>query len=241
MAPIVKEVTTQAEFSAAIDCFWDSNYDPYTSFMNILFPISVATEEGYAKAVAESKVRLWSYHEQDPTSHWIYVTDDEDTKEVVYSGAHWNFHETSSPYKDSAPELVALWYPEGVGRDFASRVLNQIYRFRGEQLDYMFTYTNQRNKGYGSMLMQWGMERAERMGVEVVVESSEMGYSLYKKFGLRSIEKIAVDMRVENPTNTWRRLESDFGPVLIWWMWKPRDGIYVAGKTELPWVAKRPA
>ncbi|TGO13146.1 hypothetical protein BTUL_0076g00460 [Botrytis tulipae] len=80
MAPIVKEVTTQAEFSAVIDCFWDSNYDPYTSFMNILFPISEATEEGYAKAVAESKVRLWSYHEQDHTSHWIYVTDDEDTK-----------------------------------------------------------------------------------------------------------------------------------------------------------------
>ncbi|TGO46104.1 hypothetical protein BOTNAR_0613g00010 [Botryotinia narcissicola] len=180
------EVTTQAEFSAVVDCFWDSNYDPYTSFMNILFPISEATEESYAKAVAEPKVRLWFYHEQDPTSHWIYVSDDEDTKGVVYSGAHWNFHETSSPYKD--------------------------------ELDYMFTYTNQRNKGYGSMLMQWGMKRAKRMGVEVVVESSEMGYSLYKKFGLRSIEKIAVDMRVDNPTNTWRRLESDFGQVLIWWM-----------------------
>ncbi|KAF7900012.1 hypothetical protein EAF00_004348 [Botryotinia globosa] len=191
MAPIVKEVTTQAEFSAVVD------------------------------SVAESKVRLWSYHEQDPTSHWIYVTDDEDTKGVVYSGAHWNFHETSSPYKDGAPG-ERLWRSHC-------------------QLDDMFTYTNQRNKGYGSMLMQWGMERAERMGVEVVVEFSEMGYSLYKKFGLRSIEKIAVDMRVEIPTNTWGRLESDFGPVLIWWMWKPRDGIYVAGKTELPWVAKRPA
>ena len=68
-----------------------------------------------------------------------------------------------------------------------------------------------------------------------------MCYSLYKKFGLRSIEKIAVDMRVDNPSSIWRRLESDFDPVLIWWMWKPRDGIYVAGKTELSWVAKRPA
>ncbi|TGO73707.1 hypothetical protein BELL_0338g00060 [Botrytis elliptica] len=70
--------SAQAEFSAVVDCFWDSNYDPYTSFMNILFPISEATEEGYAKAVAESKVRLWSYHEQDPTSHWMSYTSGED-------------------------------------------------------------------------------------------------------------------------------------------------------------------
>lgn len=50
--------------------------------------------------------------------------------------------------------------------------------------------------------MQWEMERAERMGAEVVVESSKMGYSFYKKFGLRSIKKIAVDMRVDNPSST---------------------------------------
>ncbi|ESZ90183.1 GNAT family acetyltransferase [Sclerotinia borealis F-4128] len=184
--------------------------------MNVLFPISEATEEEYAKAVAESNTRLWSFHQEDPSSR----------------GAHWNFHETSSPYKEVVPELVALWHPEGVGRDFASRVLNQVYWFIGErlwrphcQLDYMFTYTNQRCKGYGSMLMQWGMERAEKMGLEVIVESSEMGYSLYKEFGLRPIEKIAVDMRVENPSNTWRRLESDLGPVLIWWMRKPHGGV----------------
>ncbi|KAI9647890.1 hypothetical protein NHQ30_004278 [Ciborinia camelliae] len=208
MAAIIKEVTTEAEFSAVVDCFCDANCDPYTSFMNILVPVSEATEEAYAKGVAEFKARL--------------------------CGARWNFHETSSPYKDGAPELVAYWHPEGVGRDFASKVLNQIYRSRGEQLDYMFTYTKQRCRGYGSMVMQWGMERAEKMGLEVIVEASAMGYPLYKKFGLRAIEKIAVDMRVDNPSNTWRRLESDLGPVLIWWMWKLHGDVYVAGKTELP-------
>jgi hypothetical protein len=90
------------------------------------------------------------------------------------------------------------------------------------------------------MLMQWGMQRAEEMGLEVVVESSEMGHDLYKKFGLRTIEKIALDMRIDRPSNTWRRLESDLGDVMLWWMWKPHGRLYEAGKMELPWVAKRP-
>lgn len=88
-------------------------------------------------------------------------------------------------------------------------------------------------------MMKWGMDIAEEMGVEVVVEASDHGIHLYKKFGLRTIEKICVDTLVDNPSNLWKKLESDTGNILMWWMWKPHGGIYEAGKTELPWVAKR--
>lgn len=268
MAPIIKEVTNEAEFSAVVDCFWNATYNPYTSFMNILFPIWEPTEEGYAKALAESKTRLWSFHINDPSSRWLYVTDDSDGKNEVYSGAHWNFHKDVSPYKDGAPQLVAAWYPEGEGRVFASRVLNQIYRYRGmrlwrpharefsiylfvsvvkrqtnppiPELDYMFTEVRHRRKGYASMLMQWGMDHADEMGLEVVVEASDQGVDLYRKFGLTPVDKIAVDMHIDNPSNTWRKMESDFGTVLITWMWKPHGGVIEEGKTEFPWLAKRP-
>ncbi|PQE20025.1 hypothetical protein CJF31_00011858 [Rutstroemia sp. NJR-2017a BVV2] len=246
MAPIIKEVTTLPELSAAMTCLWNAAYNPYSPIMSVLFPVWEATEEGYAQALAEATSRVWGFHQHDASSHWIYVTDDEDGKGEVCSVAHWNFHDQISPYKDGAPELVAFWHPEGTGREFASRALNQVYRFRGErmwrphcQLDYMFTDVPYRGKGYASMLMQWGMQRAEEKGLEVVVESSEMGHDLYKKFGLRTIEKIALDMRVERPSNTWRRLQSDLGDVLLWWMWKPSGGVYEVGKMELPWVAKR--
>jgi ribosomal protein S18 acetylase RimI-like enzyme len=102
----------------------------------------------------------------------------------------------------------------------------------------MVTCPEHRRKGYGSMLMKWGMDIANQMGVEVLVEASEQGIHLYKKFGLRTIEKVAVDTLVENPSNTWRRFESDLRGVQFWWMWKPHGGIYEQGKTELPWVAK---
>lgn len=54
----------------------------------------------------------------------------------------------------------------------------------------------------------------------------------------KSIQKIAVDTMIDNPSNTWKRLESDLGNTMYWWMWKPREGIYEAGKTVLPLEAK---
>jgi GNAT superfamily N-acetyltransferase len=103
----------------------------------------------------------------------------------------------------------------------------------------MFTYPRERRKGYGGMLMKWGMEKAAEMGVEVAVEASDQGYGLYKKHGLRTIQKMAIDTIIDQPSNLWKRLESDFGDTLIWWMWKPVHGIYEMGKTELPWEATK--
>jgi hypothetical protein len=102
----------------------------------------------------------------------------------------------------------------------------------------MFTHPTERRKGYGSMLMKWGMDIADKMAVEVIVEASDQGIHLYKKFGLRTIEKICVDTLIEKPSIIWKKMESEFGHTLIWWMWKPHGGIYEAGKTVLPWMAK---
>lgn len=102
----------------------------------------------------------------------------------------------------------------------------------------MFTAPKERLRGYGSILMKWGMDIADSMGVEVIVEAREAGVHLYKKFGLRTIEKISVDTLVDNPTPLWKRMQSDFGTVVISWMWKPHGGLYESGKTDVPWEAK---
>ncbi|KAF4626960.1 hypothetical protein G7Y89_g11196 [Cudoniella acicularis] len=239
MAPFLKEVTTKEELDRVTDCMWESYHVPYTPFINILFPVFANTDEGYSAAVAESKTRLWSHHVDDLTSKWVYVTDESGE---VFSGAHWIFHEVST-YLNGAPTIDATWHPEGEGRKFASHVVNQVYGSRGQrlrrphaQLDMMFTHPKQRRKGYGSMLMKWGMDRAEEMGLEVYVEASEEGSFLYYQFGLRTIDRLAIDTFVENPSNTWRRLESDFANFLMRLMWKPHGGIYQAGETELPWL-----
>jgi predicted acetyltransferase len=42
----------------------------------------------------------------------------------------------------------------------------------------MFTYPKERNKGYASMLIEWGMKKAEEMKLEVLVEASLMAVPL---------------------------------------------------------------
>lgn len=64
---------------------------------------------------ARQDLSLRSFHVNDPSSRWVYVTDDLDEKNEVYGCAHWNFHKDESPYKDGAPTLLADWFP-GRGR-----------------------------------------------------------------------------------------------------------------------------
>lgn len=131
MPAVLIEVTSEAELGATVDCLWDSYSEPYESFLQILFPIFEHTDKEYKEKVAASKATLWAQHIQDKSSHWVFVADSESGK--VLSGAHWNFHETS-PFVNGTPNLVATWYPEGEGRNFASHILNQVYGPRGNRL-----------------------------------------------------------------------------------------------------------
>lgn len=126
-----KEITTEAEFSRVIDCMWPAYSNPYIPFLQILFPVFSPTAEGYQAAVDGSKIGMWTTHSSDPSSHWVAVVDS-DTGEV-FAGAHWNFHKVS-PFLNGAPTLIAMWHPEGESREFASRMLNQVYGGRGSKM-----------------------------------------------------------------------------------------------------------
>ncbi|KAF2137611.1 uncharacterized protein K452DRAFT_291428 [Aplosporella prunicola CBS 121167] len=47
-------------------------------------------------------------------------------------------------------------------------------------------------KGIGAILMQWGMDQADKDGLPIYLESTPAGYSLYKKMGLETIGEIKV-------------------------------------------------
>jgi hypothetical protein len=128
MPAIFKEIIAATEFGAVVDCMWESYSDPYISIMQILCPIFDNTEEEYQTSLTESKTRLWAQHTSDPSSRWVAVVDSETG--AVLAGAHWNFHR-GSPFINGPLTLVATWYPEGEGRQFANHVINQVYGNRG--------------------------------------------------------------------------------------------------------------
>ncbi|KAK7713466.1 hypothetical protein SLS64_004716 [Diaporthe eres] len=47
---------------------------------------------------------------------------------------------------------------------------------------------------YPSLLLQWGIDKADQRGVEIYLESSLAGTPLYEKFGLRTLKVFNFDM-----------------------------------------------
>lgn len=74
---------------------------PFSGFWEIL--------KGESLEEWDARQKLWHHH--DPTSHWIYITEDKTGK--VAGAMQWNIHDTN-PYGDGAPKLSADWWPEGM-------------------------------------------------------------------------------------------------------------------------------
>lgn len=51
-----------------------------------------------------------------------------------------------------------------------------------------------RRKGVGTMLMRWGVEMADELGLEGYLEATMMGKPLYEKFGFQVVDKVRYDM-----------------------------------------------
>ena len=49
------------------------------------------------------------------------------------------------------------------------------------------TKPKHQGKGVGSMLLQWGTERADGAGLEIYLESTKEGKPLYEKFGFETV------------------------------------------------------
>jgi len=91
------ELTTEDEFQRVVDVELEAYSKPYNGFWDLLVGASQD----------EWRARQWSWHTGDPSSHWVYVTDDA-TGDVI-GATNWNIHDTKSPWVEGAPMLTAYW------------------------------------------------------------------------------------------------------------------------------------
>lgn len=120
----LKECLDRSTFSRIVDCEWAAYYNPYHPFMQVLFPVLGGSPESRTAAIEESKERQWQWHRGDPTSHWLYVEDDQTGE--VFGGAQWHVHE-KNPFDGPQPKLEAYWWPEGECKRFVNEMLGQVY------------------------------------------------------------------------------------------------------------------
>ncbi|KAL9003985.1 MAG: hypothetical protein Q9188_003170 [Gyalolechia gomerana] len=235
MALKLSEVNLDHEFNELIECEWISYESPYNGFFQIYCPTVGPGPNPRQASMKESTERQLAWHKDDPTSTWLKVVDKESGK--VVGGAQWNVY-LENPYPDGVEHTDAFWWPEGEGRKYASMALEQWYTPRGKRmnkphilLNICFVHPAHRRRGVGSLLVSWGVQRADELDLEVFIEAVEPGVPLYLKHGFRVIDQHWVDPKVPNPSEEWIQLKEKIPPIPWTFMWRPRKGTY----TKLPW------
>jgi len=116
-------------------------------------------------------------------------------------------------------EASTLRYdPVNIITDLLSLVVDQAYRGRGA----------------GRMLIRFGTDKADELGIETVVSSLPSAKGAYEKCGLGAIEIIPADVDVPDPSPRWQELQDD--DLSGWLMWRPIGHDYMEGIDKAPWL-----
>ncbi|KAF2000494.1 acyl-CoA N-acyltransferase [Amniculicola lignicola CBS 123094] len=62
-------------------------------------------------------------------------------------------------------------------------------------LDTLATKTAHMGKGAGSLLIRWGVERADAIGVECYLEANILAVPLYERFGFQRVGSFPIDLK----------------------------------------------
>ncbi|KAL8808964.1 MAG: hypothetical protein Q9223_003747 [Gallowayella weberi] len=240
MGLTLREVVSDDEFNEIIECEWTSYETPFNGFFQIYCPTIGTGSDARSESIKECTNRQLSWHKEDPTSRWLKVLDTESGH--VAGGAQWNIYR-ENPYPNGVEHTDAYWWSEGEGRKFASMALKQWYAPRGERmnkphvlLNICFVHPDHRRRGVGSLLVDWGVKKADELGLETFIEAAEPGVPLYLSHGFGAMDEFWVDPKVEDPSEEWKQLKEKIPPIRWVFMWRPQRGRIEEGKTIVPWV-----
>ncbi|PQE05324.1 hypothetical protein CJF31_00008844 [Rutstroemia sp. NJR-2017a BVV2] len=163
-----------------------------------------------------SRYALW--HRSDPTSRWIYVSD---TSGKVLGAMQWNIHE-KNPYEQGAPKLPAYWWPEGDMKTLSDIALVNFFKDRPRRMSKPhFQY---RHRGVASMMMKWGLQKADVQDLDTFVESTEDGRGLYEAHEFAVIDKIYLDAEISAPSEEYSKLRNKLLPLTGYVMVRKQGG-----------------
>lgn len=89
------------------------------------------------------------------------------------------------------------------------------------------------------MLLRWGTQKADKLGLEAFVEATDDGKPCYEQHGFTYMNTFYLDSAKRNPSQKWMEMSDELKtPVHAYLMWRPKGGIFEEGKTVVPWDNK---
>ncbi|KAI1134394.1 hypothetical protein F5Y05DRAFT_398628 [Hypoxylon sp. FL0543] len=219
MALKLHELATDNELKAMVAVEHEAYDDPFNGFWEML---KCSSQDEFC-------ARQLSWHRHDPSSHWLYVTDEE-TGDVV-GGIQWNIYGTD-PYAKEQPPLTAYWFPEGPMRqvgdqisawpDYGSPSLYE--QATPLVISYCFVHTAHRKRGAAGLMLKWGADKADELDLEAFVESTDIGRKAYEKHSFYVIDELNLDTHMEDPSEEFQAARKKFGCPMHAWVMK-RDPV----------------
>ena len=89
------------------------------------------------------------------------------------------------------------------------------------------------------MFMKWGIEKADSMGMEAWLDSTDIGRRSYERYGFvvvvdRYLDPPMPDNLSEEDQTEWKRIREMIPPSHNCTMWRPKGGKYIEGITAKP-------
>ena len=123
-------------------------------------------------------------------ARWRYVKPNEEgAKERSWEEVDAGFV-IPEPYDESDPELFKSLF-----NLFNSNKREILGTRPYYVLDTLVTLQAHERRGAGSMLVRWGCEKADEVGVEAFLEASPMGAPMYARHGFQPVKEVHLDLR----------------------------------------------
>ncbi|KAI1500855.1 acyl-CoA N-acyltransferase [Biscogniauxia marginata] len=233
MALQLQELNAETDFPAIARCLFESYEDPPQKFFHVFFPIHGVGGKAREEAIDECAVRLKQWHTHDPSSYWQKVIDTKTGR--IAGGALWNIH-TENPFAEPHDEEVT-WFPNDSSREYAAQAIesHSAPRARVAQkphvyLFIIFTHPDYRRRGVSQQFLNWGMKKADELGLEIYLDSTPHGKPLYEVNGFTCLDENFIKPQRDNPDEKWKEIEQKVGPFTFWLMWRPVGGKHETGK-----------
>ena len=249
------ELKEDAEFEDLVKVEWASYETPLCRLIRLFFPLHGQGPEARAVALKESTERQIGWHRGDASSRWIKVIDT-DTGRLA-GAACWHIFE-SDPYAEPSEE-ECTWYPAGADREMANDLMEQFMtprmtymgkphmcmccqldgftetRLTGSVLEICFVHPDFRRRGAGRLLMEWGIAKADRMGMESYIDATAEGKPLYEAYGFVAANRLDFNLDKHDASPNRKELEQQLLPFSFWPMWRPAGGKPKIADIKKPW------
>ena len=242
----LSEITSDSEFADLATLLYDSFHEPYNPFFQLLNS-TVGSREEQIRAKELRHAASWR---SNPEQHWIKITDSAADSRLV-AAASWFVHETA-PTKADEPVVASWHRDGSTIRSFTSEWLSQLKKVSRErmmrphlgqstprllllnswkkndaesppkEIDQLATHPSYRRKGAAKMLIEWGIQLADNLCIEVSVLAVPFGVPLYKSMGFVQLEKIDPEVPESNPSDEWKKLQ--MLDKHLFWMWRSVKG-----------------